>query len=174
MIKITLGKKAFTLIEVLVACAILIIVVTSAVALGVTIINNATLSRQRITAYYLAQEGIETTRQIRDSNLIDGNDRTAWNTFDYTYAPLNYSAIYRVTTSGNRLFLANNPNGEDIIIDGVTYRRKVTFAPAGIDIPGVNIADNAVRVIINVGWNYKGNSKQIETRELITNWKQQL
>lgn len=192
MTKIIINKKpacrqarSFTLIEVLVACAILIILVAAVVALGVTIINNAVLSRQRISAYYLAQEGIETIRQIRDSNLVDGREETGWKTLNYQWGVVNPfrdvvadgTTIYSVVVEAppeRRLFLGPTGYGQDIVVDGVTYRRKITFASAGIDIPGVNVADNAVRAIVSISWKFKNNDKEIEVRELITNWKQQL
>ena len=191
MIKIKLTKKSFTLVEVLVACGILIILVSAVVALGVTLINSATLSRQRITAYYLAQEGIETIRQIRDSNLVDGDDTTGWKTLDYEWGVgspykdivTDGSKSYLITTASpkNRLFLGPiGPinSGLDVTIDGVKYTRKITFAPAGVDIPQLNtkqkIDANAVRAIVTISWKFKGNDKNVEVRELITNWKQQL
>lgn len=186
MIKIKLRKKSFTLVEVLVACGILIILVSAVVSLGVTLINSATLSRQRITAYYLAQEGIETVRQIRDSNLVDGDDATGWKTLSYEWPSGNYTDIktdgsgnYIITTASpkNRLFLGpigSTNSGLDVTIDGVKYTRKITFAPAGVDIKDVDVDANAVRAIVTISWKFKGNDKQIEVRELITNWKQQL
>lgn len=199
MVKIISHKKAFTLIEVLVACSILIILITAVVELGVTIINGSVLSRQRVTAYYLAQEGIETIRQIRDSNLIDSNEETSWKSLVYAVQPaqipqasnfpelvIDSSQTYEVGLPSfqDRMFLAPSGNGEQITVDGVVYTRKITFVRAGISIPEfeqgtpaenqVQLDANAVRAIVNISWKYKNSDKNIEVRELITNWKQLL
>ena len=178
--------KIFGLIETLVACSILIIIISAVVALGVAIVNSVMLSRHRVTAYYLAQEMVETSRQIRDSNLIDGNDATNWKTLNYEWGiinpyrdvVMNYTTIYQETPVGNRLFLGPSGYGQDITIDGVIYRRKIVFAPSGVNVPELDTAeklnDNAMRAIITVSWKFKGVDQQVEIRELLTNWKQQL
>lgn len=187
MIKSVNQKKAFTLIEVLVACAILIILITAVVDLGVTLINAAVLTRQRTVAYYLGQEGIETVRQIRDSNSVDGNDQTNWNSLVYSSGSFNPfdtsgNVIYGVINLNGRFALEQRGDSESITVDGVSYQRKITFIKSGIipvpNTPGLDSQDkieaNAARVIITINWQFKGSQKSVEVRELITNWKQLL
>ena len=72
----------FTLIETIVAVALLLAVVLGPIALIGDALSSAAFSRNTLIANYLAQEGIEFVREIRDNNVIcatlDG-DVTQWN-----------------------------------------------------------------------------------------------
>ena len=63
-------RKAFTLVEVLIAISILIIGILSGFILITRALYNVAVIKDRLTASFLAQEGIELTRQIRDSNFL--------------------------------------------------------------------------------------------------------
>ena len=63
-------QKAFTLIEVLIAITILTIGILSGFVLVTRALYNVAVIKDRLTASFLAQEGIELTRQIRDSNFL--------------------------------------------------------------------------------------------------------
>ncbi len=63
-------QKAFTLVEVLIAITILIIGILSGFILVTRALYNVAVIKDRLTASFLAQEGIELTRQIRDSNFL--------------------------------------------------------------------------------------------------------
>lgn len=64
--------KGFTLPEVIVAMAVLVMVIFSATNLVVSIIRSNTENIRTLTAYGLAQEGIEAVRNMRDSNWLLG------------------------------------------------------------------------------------------------------
>lgn len=64
----------FTVIESLVAVSILVLAVigtTSAIQSG---ISSYILSKNQVTAFYLAQEGFEHIRNLRDENILRGRD----------------------------------------------------------------------------------------------------
>ena len=63
-------SSAFTLVEVLIAISILIIGILSGFILVTRALYNVAVIKDRLTASFLAQEGIELTRQIRDSNFL--------------------------------------------------------------------------------------------------------
>src|SRR5437870_3817634 len=70
-------EKGFTMIEMIVAIAILVsalIVIYTAFAASYALAINAS---DRIVAAYLAQEGIEIVRNVRDNNWLSGNPN--WN-----------------------------------------------------------------------------------------------
>ncbi len=79
-----LKNRGFTLVETLVSISIFtvsILVIISVLATGITNTNNA---KKKITAAYLAQEGIEYMRNLRDTYVLytNPNDSTAgWNAF---------------------------------------------------------------------------------------------
>ncbi len=70
--KINNTKKGFSLIEVIVAVAIIVMVVFSATSLLVSIIRSNKDNVNTLIAYGLAQEGLEAVRNIRDSNWLLG------------------------------------------------------------------------------------------------------
>ncbi len=67
-------KKAFTLIETLVAISILTIALTGPLAVIAQALKSSYFARDQITAYYLAQEAVEYIRNQRDINGLKGID----------------------------------------------------------------------------------------------------
>ena len=63
-------KKGFTLIETLVAVALLSIAIVAPMTLTVQSLGTAYYARDQITAFYLAQEAIEALRSIRDGQIL--------------------------------------------------------------------------------------------------------
>lgn len=63
-------KTGFTLIETLVAISILLIALTGPLTIAAKGLNTAYYARDQITAFYLAQEGIEYLRNIRDGEAL--------------------------------------------------------------------------------------------------------
>jgi prepilin-type N-terminal cleavage/methylation domain-containing protein len=77
------NKKGFTLVETLVAISILMLAILGPLSIASTGLQNVYFARDQITAYYLAQEGIEYAREIRDDNYITytrSNPLLAWDT----------------------------------------------------------------------------------------------
>lgn len=76
-------NNGFTLIETLVGLMIFLSVVTVLVAVSGNVLSDINASRQKISAQYLAEEGIEYTRHVRDSYVIQNQtDPTlSWTTF---------------------------------------------------------------------------------------------
>jgi type II secretory pathway pseudopilin PulG len=67
------SKKAFTLLEVLVAGSILFIVSAAVVGLSNSIIQGTALTTDQATANRLATQGLELVTKIRDDNVKNGN-----------------------------------------------------------------------------------------------------
>ena len=187
-------SKAFGLIETLVACAILIVITGALLAINVMIMADITFSKNRAAAFNLAQEAIESARQIRDTNLIDSDQKTNWDTFVcdqstapnlkrpstsaakqyYTVSAGRFSACY-----GGNFRIALIPDqtgkGEDIPVDVTTFNRLVYFETSGVS-PQVGSSAavteaNAIRIVAQVNWVENGKNRQIEVKELLTNWK---
>ncbi len=68
------NKKGFTLVEGLVAIAILVLVISSVMNVIHSGFKPLTHSRAQMTATLLAQEAVETVRNIRDINHSEGED----------------------------------------------------------------------------------------------------
>lgn len=65
-------NRGFTLVETLIAISILILAVTGAFAAAQNGISSAIFSKDQIIAFYLAQEGVEYVRNVRDQNGLQG------------------------------------------------------------------------------------------------------
>ncbi len=72
-------KGGFSIIEVLVAAAIVVVGFGAAMALLVSIIKNTRLSKEQVIAANLAQEGIELVRYKRDYNTQSGIPGVSFN-----------------------------------------------------------------------------------------------
>jgi prepilin-type N-terminal cleavage/methylation domain-containing protein len=66
-------NQGFTLIEMLVAITVLLLSITGPLTIAAQAVFSANIAKDRLTAAYLAQEGIELVRQKRDTNAIQGN-----------------------------------------------------------------------------------------------------
>lgn len=94
-------NKGFTLLELLVSIVVISVGVLGAYSVAQKIFSLTFTSTNRLTAAYLAQEGIETVRNARDTNWIGGND---W-----------------------RNGLVNSPGWENTSIPNYQRRRTITF-----------------------------------------------
>lgn len=65
-----LYSKGFTLIETMVAVSLLVIAALGPLSISATAVQNSLIAKDQIIATYLAQEGIEYVRYVRDSNGI--------------------------------------------------------------------------------------------------------
>jgi len=64
-------KKAFTLIETLVAITILSAAVAGPMVLAIKNVGTASVSQDQLVAFYLGQEVIEYVRNVRDTNILE-------------------------------------------------------------------------------------------------------
>ena len=68
------NKNGFTLVETLVAIAILLLAVAAPLSLATKSLNSSALSKQQIIASFLAQEAMEYIRNVRDENVLKYDD----------------------------------------------------------------------------------------------------
>ncbi len=67
----TLKNKGFTILETLVAIAILLTAITGPIDIMAQALKASYYSRDEVTAFYLAQEAVEYARNQRDDNVLD-------------------------------------------------------------------------------------------------------
>jgi prepilin-type N-terminal cleavage/methylation domain-containing protein len=171
-------QQGFTLIETLFAILIFSAAVVSLLAIAGKGINATAQVKNETIAFYLAQEGIETVRNIRDSNYTSGaanwDDGFAGIT-DCSAATGCYldfqggAAPVLSPNSGNsdEVYLANglytNQSGN---VTG--FRRLVQVVPVA---SGGGGNPEEYLVITKVSWNSKGVTRTVELRTIIKKWQ---
>jgi len=150
------GNGGFTLIELVISLFILTVAIVGVYSSFSTIVVLTVDASSRLTAAYLAQEGIEIVRNIRDNNWIQGNN---WNAgllnceygceADYrTGTPSEVIPLRDYPTGGNKLKI-NSDNFYDYDLVDATdtkFKRKITIADQG---------GNVLKVSVLVTWQEK-------------------
>lgn len=141
----TAKTRGFGLLEVLLAGVIIIIMLAGLVTLGKTVLNNLNLSAERAAATFLAQQGIELTRQIRDTNYVDGNNTTQWNSLVYnglSWEQPTSGAKYAINWLNNRVILRPQADASgDVLVGGIKFNREISFQKITM---GVKDEDNNI------------------------------
>lgn len=68
------NDRGFTIIETLVAVFILVLSITGPMVFAQSGLRTAFLARDQITAFYLAQDAIETIKNMRDNNALQNSN----------------------------------------------------------------------------------------------------
>ena len=166
-----INEQGFTLLETIVAIAILALAITGPLELAARSIGMANVSKNQITAFYLAQEGMEYVKNIRDKNFLtpgsgwlDGLDSCRSASGCYVDIPNNTvnactgdCPVLKFDSSGS---FYNYIAGSDTV-----FRRiiKIT-SPIGIN------TDEA-KVEVTLSWNERFRPKTFTIEDNIFNWK---
>jgi len=110
-------KKGFTILELMIAVVVISIGVLGAYSVVQQIFSITFISSTRLTSAYLAQEGIEKTRNTRDANWLQGND---WDDGIVNKSESNILPKYNRETT-----ISSNPDGS------LKVSVKVTFSGRG-------------------------------------------
>ncbi len=174
----TRSKPAgFTIIESLVAIAVLVTAITGAMSAVQTGIASYTFSKDQITAFYLAQEAVEQIRNIRDENRLKNRN---W--------------LYGITqSSSDPCYFGKACMVEPIVTDTATtcsggvgncpvlrqsptsglYGYSSSWTPTKftrqITLTSIN-ADEIV-VTVKVNWGKSGINREFEAQENLLNWQ---
>lgn len=178
-------KSGFTLLEVIVAIFILTVGVGGSFVLIQQTLSASLMVRSRLIAAYLAQEGIEIVRNIRDNNWLEQREsfetppEPLWNDgLDNCLPPTNCCEADCKTDmppsktpltpvvgcSFNNLRYLNIDNNGFYSYSGgaqTKFKRKISIE---------QVEDNKIKVVVIVQWKEKNKTHQIEVVEHITNW----
>lgn len=174
-------SKAFGLLEVLISGTIILIVLGALIFAGRSAMANSEYTQERAAALYLAQQGIEQVRQIRDTNWIDGDSNTQWDSIIWdgtkytTPLPKDGTTPYHASLNGSKMVLVSN--AESVTVNQVPYTRKIILsdpsnliAGSGITASDVYAGTNAIKITVQVDWPHQ-TSKGVTVSEILTNWR---
>ncbi len=166
MKKILKNKKGFSLLEILVSIAVILIGILPIMNLFAGTLNEEIANRKRLTAIYLAQEGSEIVRQLRDLNIKDGiawddNSRIITGSDQAIVSqncdsPSNGFSLQVISTNINDLvYMKNNAYmqcNSGIPIDGVNtgFIRSVRIEKKDYDEINEPEDDDYMRIVVTV------------------------
>jgi len=184
-------SRGFGILEVMISSAIIIVVLGSLVFIARSSLTNAQYMQERAQAVSLAAEAIEVIRQNRDSNYIDQNPATQWNTIGRTSTAVvsgyYYNNDLRTTFYVQPdLMPTNDPNlarlridnrtAPAIVIDGISYTRIIMFkniaaiGPGQLFAPYSDNGNNAFLADVLVTWKGSGGKTgNVEVKEVVAN-----
>lgn len=168
-------QKGFTIIESLVAIAVLTLGIMGTMSAAQSGLSSFNFSKNQIVAFYLAQEGFEQIRNIRDENRLNGVD---WLTgiaanssdpcyFDYpcTVSPVQSNALLRCASGPGCSYVKQDQaygfygHGSDWV--ATPFRRQINLSP---------ISATEIAVTVTVTWSKGGVTREFKARENILNW----
>jgi hypothetical protein len=157
-------ESGFTIIEATVAIFILTTGILGAFSFISHFTEYSSISTMRLTASYLAQEGVEVVKNIRDGNLFDGDN---WNE-GFATSSWDGEADYTETDS----LSLQVDTGEYLNIDGnglygygagdqSLFKRKINIATS---------TATSTYIVVTVSWSEKGRDHKVEVEEEIYSW----
>lgn len=171
-------RKAFTLIEVIVATAVFAFFLGSVIAAMIANAHNGPVNQRRLQAANLAREGTQLVTQIRDTAWMQGVnwaslgasiDQSAgcWGLSQGVSKALDYPSVFPGLCQFQhwRLIPGTEP---PITQNSVPYTREINITDYKLF---GSTKNNAKLVKVKVKWTEGGEDKFIEMKKLITDWK---
>lgn len=167
-------NKGFTIVESLVAIFILVLIIVGASSAVQTGISSYIFSKDETLAFYLAQEGFEQIRNIRDENGLKNQDwliGLSSNSVDPCYfgnaciVDTVNSTVTRCSGVGScpvlRQDVATGFFGYDSSWPTTVFRREVVLT---------QINTNEISVQVTVNWSKGTTNRQFKAKENLFNW----
>ncbi|MFA5877816.1 MAG: prepilin-type N-terminal cleavage/methylation domain-containing protein [Candidatus Staskawiczbacteria bacterium] len=168
-------NKGFTILEMVVAIFILVVAILGTYSIFSRMAMVTSTASAKLTAAYLAQEGIEIVRNIRDTNWLDGS--VAWDNgiincasgceADYT----TNSGVGGATPLKSWII-----PGEFLYIDEDGFYRYNGITPTGFtrkitvtEVPGHE--DEVLNVEVEVSWDDRGTGYSFVAETDLYNWR---
>ncbi|UZE93272.1 MAG: hypothetical protein IB617_00255 [Candidatus Nealsonbacteria bacterium] len=167
------SDAAFTILEVITAIFILTIGVGASFSLMSQTLSASSIVEQKAIASYLAQEGIEIVRNIRDSTWLEKrtNPSLSWDVYlGVGEWEADYDSQTLTSYSGTPLYIqTDNFYGYEVSDVQTKFIRKITIA----EVDPLNPDTNKRKVIVEITWEERGRTHTFTALEYITNWYEQ-
>ena len=178
-----LREKGFSLLEVLVAIAVITVGLVGVIGLIAYTISISRVSPDKVIATNLAQEGIEVIRNIRDTNWLEGDD------FDEDIGGPGMGNRWRGTVDYNSAFITKPPGSaawisvDDCIAAGEDCRLKINASGVYSHVGGTDtsfyrliltdkMTPDSLKVVSQVGWTDRSGPHTITLEDHLYDWKQ--
>jgi len=185
------NNKGFTIVETLVAIAILSLSITATFTAVQNGIRFSTTARDQITAFYLAQQAVENIKNIRDNNVLFslsqisiGNPSRGW-LYGLSGAggdPCYFGKVCQIdsllqtaTSCGSAAITTNPPNlcvnmtqNEDNGLYGYNASWGATRFKREIQLENV-VLNREVRVVVTVSWTGNSGPQFFQVKETLLN-----
>jgi len=169
--------KGFTIIESLVAISILVVVITGTLTAIQTGLSSYIFSKDQIIAFYLAQEGFEQIRNIRDENGLRSQNwltGISANSSDpcffgnaCTVDPVSANVPIRCTSGpGNCPLIKQDPTtgffGYNALWTDTIFKRQIILTQINAD---------EISITVTVNWSKGTVNRQFKAKENLLNWQ---
>lgn len=166
-------NSGFTLLETLGALSVLILAVAGPLTLASYVLRSASVSQNRLVAFYLGQEAIEYVRNLRDSNAINGEAN--WlNGLDACISPnncavdLKHNLIKDIALCPKLKYdstygFYNCDDGSDS-----TFSRSIQLSPVNTSIYEGKIYE--YKITVTTSWQERFGIRSFALEEHILNW----
>jgi len=177
-----LRKEGFTLIETLIAVTVLLIAIVAPMSLASEGILAARLAQDQIVAFYMAQEGVEAVRNLKDQNKLLNQALLAGDLATCVVSDPGASpevADPGCTIDTTDVFRVTNCSGECPIVrqgnNFYTYRPGSAYEDTKyrrqIRVWYVNgSANQEVRTEVTIFWPFRNGIRSYTLRNNMTNW----
>jgi prepilin-type N-terminal cleavage/methylation domain-containing protein len=172
-------NKGFTLLETLVAIGILSLSILATFSVVSNSIQNSTVAKDQTTAFFLAQEGMEFIKNIRDENALHNinNGSTPWLTSlaNSNTDPCYFGKTCTIDSPLKTITVCSGgfgtcPNLSQDPVTGV-YGYTVGWSPTNFkrEIQFTSISAYEVRVSIKMTWLTRGQTRTFTATETLLN-----
>jgi len=153
-----MNKKGFTLLEMIIAVTVILIGLIPIMSLMYDSSFGVRLSLSRLQAAYLAQEGLEIVRNIRDSNWLA--QTSSWNN-NLEVGEWEASYDQPLSHYQDRNLKINNDGFYGYSGTPTKFKRKITISKP---------IDDTLQVSVEVSWQEKGKNYSLTVYENLYNW----
>lgn len=168
-------KNGFSFIETMVSISLLMLIMVGPISLSARGVSMITEAKNRLIAFYLAQEAIEHVRMVRDNNSYSGaSDWIDGVSQCVADAPCGVD-VFDNTDNGVRD--CSYYNGCIVKFDSITNRYGHIAGSNSIFIRTVVVSktvsfDDEAEINVEVSWNSRyGGLKKVNLVENVLNWK---
>jgi|JI10StandDraft_1071094.scaffolds.fasta_scaffold26155_5 type II secretory pathway pseudopilin PulG len=176
--------RGFTVVETLMALTVFSMVVVALVTVSSSSVTNVNFMRNRLTASYLGQEGIEVVRNIRDGYLASG---AGWNSFvaafdnqcmsesGCDFDPMQSIAqgdgMYSVSSQSECTLQTDDNSGYYSPVGGLAFQRRTPYCRRIQFIPLADVSQNGLKIVSTVTWQDGTTPKTLQMVDYIYEWQ---